>query len=180
MLLKEELTRIKKISLFIALTSVMLLARGSLLDVLWSIGVALLYALYLIIQRITKHVDKLNVLALQLSISTIIILPALFWQHHAIPVEPTFWLNTIIIAIVFTIIPLYLSMWALNGISSSTVGILIYINPIVAFAVAVLYFGESIDAHKFWAYSILFFAIVLFNWNVIAPLVKSRKKQPQS
>src|SRR5690606_38125560 len=48
LILKERLTGLKKIAVCIALVSVVLLARGSLYDVAWSIGIASFYALYLV------------------------------------------------------------------------------------------------------------------------------------
>lgn len=167
LILKEGLSLLKKISIGVAFISVALLARGSLYEVSWSVGIASLYALYLVIQRIIQQVDKLNVLAIQLSICSLLILPFLLWQQHPLPLEPKFWLNIAIIAAVFTIIPLYMSMYALNGVSSSTVGILIYINPIIAFAVAILYFHEQVDRQQLLAYAILMVAVFLFNWATL-------------
>ncbi|MGK6352051.1 EamA family transporter [Parapedobacter sp. DT-150] len=165
LILKEDLSTIKKISIGIALVSVIMLARGSLLDVCWSVGIASFYALYLVTQRVIQAIDKLTVLAVQLLICSLMILPFLLWQQHPLPVAPQFWLNIVIIAVIFTIIPLYMSMYALNGISSSTVGILIYINPIIAFMVAVVHFHERITAHQLVAYAVLLVAVFLFNWG---------------
>ena len=135
-------------------------------------SMALLYALYLITQRVIRNVDKLNVLAVQLTICSLLAIPILLFVQHPIPAEAVFWTNILLIAILFTIIPLYLSMYALNGISSSTVAILIYINPIIAFAVAVIYFGESVDTVKLLAYAILMIAVVLFNWEMIQSMIR--------
>src|SRR5690606_23950686 len=167
LILKEGLSRLKKISIGIALISVVLLARGSLYEVCWSVGIASLYALYLVIQRIIQQVDKLNVLAIQLSICSLLILPVLFWQKHSVPLDPEFWINIAVIAGLFTIIPLYLSMYALNGVSSATVGISIYINPIIAFAVAILHFHEQVNKQQLGAYAILMVAVLLFNWTTV-------------
>ena len=167
LLLKESLSIIKKVSLAIALISVILLARGSLHEVVWSVSIASFYALYLVAQRVIQHVDKLIVLAVQLTLCSLFILPFLLWQHHPLPADPKFWLNITIIAVVFTIIPLYMSLYALNGISSSTVGILIYINPIIAFLVAVVYFHEPVHTYQLLAYLVLFVAVFLFNWAAL-------------
>ena len=66
LILKEELSKLKLISLGIALFSILLLATGSFIEVLWSVVIAALYAFYLIIQRKMQHLDKLNVLAVQI------------------------------------------------------------------------------------------------------------------
>jgi len=55
-------------------------------------------------------------------------------------------------------------------------GILIYLNPIVAFAVAFFYFGEQIDNHQLLAYLLLLLSIVIFN----AQLLKNVVYQKQS
>ena len=165
--LKERLTLVKKIAIGIALVSVALLAGGSLHDVAWSIGIASLYALYLVAQRVIQLVDRLVILAIQLTTCSLFILPFLVGQHHPLPTSATFWTNIVIIAIFFTIIPLYLSLYALNGISSTTVGVLLYINPIIAFIIAIVHFGEPIYTHQLLAYLVLFFAVFLFNWGAL-------------
>ncbi|MFC3198477.1 EamA family transporter [Parapedobacter deserti] len=165
LLLKEDLSLVKKISIGIAFISVAMLASGSFYEVSWSVAIASFYALYLVVQRVLRDVDRLNLLAVQLTVCGFLILPFLLWQQHPIPLDPNFWINIVVIAVIFTIIPLYMSMYALNGVSSSTVGILIYINPIVAFIVAVLYFHERISTHHLLAYGILSVAVLLFNWN---------------
>lgn len=171
-ILKEELTRIKKVALGIALISVLMLAQGSLVEVIWSLSMALLYAMYLITQRVIRNVDKLNVLAVQITICSILIAPVLLTGQYPAPSDGVFWTNIIVIATLFTVVPLYLSLYALNGIPSSTVGILIYVNPIFGFAVAILYFGESVDAFKIVAYGILVAAVIIFNWEILRKMLR--------
>lgn len=167
LILGETLSTVKKISIGIALISVGLLTQGAFYEVCWSVGIASLYALYLITQRIIQHVDKLNVLAVQLTLCSLFIIPFICIQQHPVPLESEFWFNIVIIAAIFTIIPLYMSMYALNGVSSSTVGVLTYVNPIIAFGVAVLYFDEQINSRQFLAYTILMAAVFLFNWTTL-------------
>lgn len=167
LILKEKLSHLKKWALALALLSATMLATGSLTDTLWSIIIAAPFALYLIIQRVSKSFDKLNTLALQLCICALFVIPRLFINQHTIPTDPFFWGSITLIAVVFTIIPLFFSMYALTGISSTTSGILLYVNPIIAFSLAVLYFNEAVDPHKFLAYGLILLAILLFNGAVI-------------
>lgn len=169
-ILKEHLYRIQIIALILATISILMLATGSLKEVTWSVLIAALYAFYLIIQRKMQHLDKLNVLAVQISIAVVLMLPFFIYQHTGLPMETGFWLNVVLIAVLFTVIPLFLSLFALVGIPSSTLGIIIYINPIIAFTVAIIYFNEKIDPHQLMAYLLLLFAVFLFNWNMIKPL----------
>ena len=67
----------------------------------------------------------------------------------------------------FTVIPLFLVSYSLIGIPSSTLGIIVYLNPIIAFSVAFLYFEEDINGDQLFAYMLLLLSIIIFNWDSI-------------
>ncbi|MDO8993368.1 MAG: EamA family transporter, partial [Daejeonella sp.] len=167
LILKEKLTILKLVALGIASASILILAQGSLRDVLWSVFVAALYSFFLIAQKIMSRMDKFNMLGLQLLIAAILMFPFYIYSFRSFPLDTYFWIDIVIIAIFFTIIPLFLSLYALIGMPSSTLGIIIYLNPIVAFAVAFFYFHEGISLHQLYAYSLLLAAVIVFNWNTI-------------
>jgi chloramphenicol-sensitive protein RarD len=166
-ILKEELTKLKLVAMLIALISIIILATGSLNDVLWSVITASFYASFLIIQRIIKSINKLNMLGFQLILATVFVIPVYLIAPLPIPVDFYFWLDIIIISVAFTLIPLLLSLYAVKSLPSSTVGIIIYVNPIVAFAVAFFYFHETIKLNQLFAYSLLAVAVLVFNWKII-------------
>ncbi|RYG16064.1 MAG: permease [Chitinophagaceae bacterium] len=176
LILKETLSKIQLVSLGVALISIAMLATGSLIEVIWSIVIAALYAFYLIIQRKMRNLDKLNVLAVQITVAVVLMLPFYIYHHESVPVDPWFWWHILIIAVLFTVIPLFLSLYALIGIPSSTLGVIIYLNPIIAFTVAVLYFNEKIDGHQLLSYSLLLFAVFLFNWGMIKDMLTFKRK----
>lgn len=176
LILKESLSKIQLISLAIAFVSIAMLATGSLIEVIWSVVIAALYAFYLIIQRKMQHLDKLNVLALQITLAVILMMPFYLSHHESLPDSSWFWWHIIIIAALFTVIPLFLSLYALIGIPSSTLGVIIYLNPIIAFTVAILYFNEQIDIHQLFSYLLLLFAVFLFNWNLIKDIFIFKRK----
>ena len=176
LILKEALSKLKLASLAIACISIIMLATGSFIEVLWSVIIAALYAFYLIIQRKMQHLDKLNVLALQITLAVILMLPFYIYHHENFPQGMWFWGHIVVIAALFTVIPLFLSLYALIGIPSSTLGIIIYLNPIIAFTVAVLYFDEHISAHQLFAYLLLLSAVFLFNWNLIKEIFNFKRK----
>jgi chloramphenicol-sensitive protein RarD len=176
LILKEHLSGLKLTALGVALISIIMLATGSFIEVLWSVIIAALYAFYLIIQRKMQHLDKLNVLAVQITLAVILMLPFYIHHHEGFPTGAWFWSNIVIIAVLFTVIPLFLSLYALIGIPSSTLGIIIYLNPIIAFTVAVLYFNEKITMHQLMAYLLLLFAVFLFNWNLIKDIFTFKRK----
>jgi chloramphenicol-sensitive protein RarD len=163
--LKEELSKIKWLSIALCLVSIVMLGMGFITEVIYSVIIAALYAGYLIIQKRIEGVDKLNVLLIQLIISCVFIVPFTFSDNLVVPNDFHFWTHIVIISLVFTIIPLFLSLYALKGLPSSTMGVLIYLNPIIAFIVAFLYFDEAINLQKVIAYGILLLSVVLFNKN---------------
>jgi len=173
-ILKEQLSPLKRIALGIALISAVTLATGSFIDVLWSMSIASLYALYLIVQRASQGFDKLNTLAVQLSLCSLFVIPKLFINQHSFPTAPFFWFSILTIAVIFTIIPLFFSMYALTRISSSTTGVLLYINPLIAFTLAITYFHETVAPYKYLAYTFILFAIILFNWETLKKIRKKR------
>lgn len=175
-LLKEELSGLKLLSLAIALFSIILLATGSLIEVAWSVVIATLYAFYLIIQRKMKNLDKLNVLATQIGLAVLLMMPLYISKHESFPTDLWFWGNITVVAVVFTIIPLFMSLYALIGIPSSTLGIIIYVNPLIAFAVAIFYFNEHIDSHKLSAYLLLLVSVIVFNWSIIKDIFTFNRK----
>jgi chloramphenicol-sensitive protein RarD len=177
LILKEPLSRLKLLALTLALISIIILAQGSLRDVSWSVFIASLYSFYLIIQKVMGKIDKFNMLGIHLVLASLIILPLFLYTFNAFPTEPYFWVNIIIISVFFTIIPLFLSLYALIGMPSSTLGIIIYLNPIVAFAVAFFYFHEGINPHQLYAYSMLFVAVLVFNWKTFIELFKRPVEQ---
>lgn len=172
LILNEQLSRLKLIALGIAVLSIVILGQGSFRDVLWSVIVASLYAFYLIIQRVMGKIDKLVMLGVHLLIATVITLPLFLVNINTLPDDPMFWFVIVVISVFFTVVPLFLSLYALIGMPSSTLGIIIYLNPIVAFGVAFFYFHEEIDPHQLYAYSMLFAAVIVFNWGSIKELVK--------
>ena len=171
LILKEKLTNMKLIALGLASISIVILAQGSLMDVFWSILIAALYSFYLIIQRAMVGIDKFNMLGLHLLIATFLMLPFFISEFQSFPSDLSFWLTIVVISIFFTIIPLFLSLYALIGMPSSTLGIIIYINPIVAFAVAFFYFHEGISLLQLYSYSLLLVAVIVFNWAIIKDIL---------
>ena len=172
--LKEELSKIKWISIALCMVSIVMLGMGFITEVIYSVIIAALYAGYLIIQKRIEGVDKLNVLLIQLIISCVFIVPFTFSDSLVVPNDFHFWKQIVIISLVFTIIPLFLSLYALKGLPSSTMGVLIYLNPIVAFIVAFVYFEEAINLQKVIAYGILLLSVVLFNKNFVFGVFKAQ------
>jgi chloramphenicol-sensitive protein RarD len=80
-----------------------------------------------------------------------------------VPTSRHFYTVIFIIAVVFTVIPLFLNLFALNKIKSATIGILMYLNPIFNFTIALVVFDETINQLQMVGYAIILIALVLFN-----------------
>jgi chloramphenicol-sensitive protein RarD len=166
-LLNEKLTKWKWIAVCISTFSCVLLSLNHFQDIFYSLVVASTYALYLVSQRKNSEMDKFLVLNIQLLFVALLILP--FYPNYSgtIPTEPLFYICLSCIVVFFTIIPLFLNLYALKGIDSSTVGIFIYINPIINFSLAVFYFKEEVTLLQMVSYTLILISIIIFNKKVL-------------
>ncbi|RZK11400.1 MAG: EamA family transporter [Flavobacterium sp.] len=163
LILEEKLSKIQWTAVGLSLFSCILLGYGHFEDVFYSLIVAATYALYLVIQKRNTAIDKFFLLTIQLVFTAIVLLPFYPFYKGEIPTDISFYLYILIIAVVFTIVPLFLNLYALKRINSSTVGILLYINPIITFLLALFYYKESITVFQIVAYSLILLSIIIFN-----------------
>ncbi len=162
-ILKEHLSRTQWFAVSLSVIGCVLLSFNHFLDIFYSLVVALTYALYLIIQKKITSVDKFLLLTIQVAIAAAAMLPFFPSLSGPIPQEVSFYGYIAVIAVLFTIIPLFLNLYALRGIKSSTVGMLLYINPLIGFFLAAIYFGEEITVLQVGAYALIVVSIIIFN-----------------
>lgn len=161
--LKEHLNKWQWAAVALSAVSCMMLSFNSLVDLFYAVVTAATYALYLISQRRNTRLDKFLTLSIQVIFSGLILLPFFPVFSGPVPAEPFFYISIAVIAVVFTIVPLFLNLYALKGINSSTVGMLLYINPIIAFSLAIGYYHEPITLLQVSAYLLILVSIVVFN-----------------
>ncbi|SIT95111.1 EamA family transporter [Pontibacter indicus] len=172
-LLKEELRMNQWVAIGLSALSCVLIGTGELTSLLFSLLIALSYAFYLITQRLLKVYDKIVLLTLQLLLAFVFIAP--FYSQlkgsSEVALDGHFFLMTGILSAVFTVLPLFLNLYALKELTSGTIGILMYINPILNFVVAFVYFNEETTVVKVAAYVLIFISVIIYNINL-----KGRKK----
>lgn len=175
-ILKEKLFRIQWVAVGLSLVSCLLLSLGNFMDLFYSIIIAFTYAIYLVLQRKNHDMDRFLVLTFQLVTAVVLLLP--FSPNYISTIEKTtfFYAVIAIIAIVFTIVPMYLNIYALKGLNSSVVGIFIYLNPIINFLLAVFYFKESISFLQGLSFSIIGFSVIIFNLPNFKNQIKKTEK----
>jgi len=163
LILKERLIKLQWFAVLLSITSCVILAYNSLHDAMFSILVAATYALYLVLQKRITMPDRFILLSIQIAFVALLLFPFYPAYSAAPPVATSFYLYILLIAVVFTIIPMFLNLFAMKGINSSTIGILIYLNPLFAFALAIFFYKESISLEQILSYSLIVVSIVIFN-----------------
>ena len=166
-LLHEKLSKWQWLAVSISVISCTLLSLNHFQDIFYSLAVAATYALYLVSQRKNSEIDKFLVLNIQLLFVALLILPFYPKYSGIIPTDPLFYTCLFFIVVFFTIVPLFLNLYALKGINSSTVGILMYINPIINFGLAIFHFKEQVTLLQMVSYSLILISIIVFNKNII-------------
>ncbi|WP_374165378.1 EamA family transporter [Arcticibacter sp. MXS-1] len=162
-LLKEKLSKFQWASVALSTFACLLLSFSALADILYSMIIAGSYAFYLVTQRKNTGFDKFLLLTVQILFSAIILLPFYPAFSSSVPDSSLFYFCIVLIAVLFTIISLFLNLYALNGVTSSTVGMLLNINPIIAFILAVTHFHEKVDSIQATAYGLILLSVILFN-----------------
>lgn len=162
-ILKEKLSNWQWFSVALCVISCGILSYGNLAELAYSLVIAFSFALYLISQRKNIVFDKFLILTFQMVIASLVILPFFPSYSAAIPTASLFYILLLVIVVLFTIIPLYLNLYALKGMNSSAVGILMYTNPLLNFVLAIFYFHEEITFNQIISYSLILLSIVIFN-----------------
>jgi chloramphenicol-sensitive protein RarD len=160
-LLKESLTGLQWFAVLLCVVSCLLIGLNSWVELGFSFLTALTYALYLISQRKNQGFDRLLVLGIQILFALVVLT---FLPTGIVVNSPSsFYLLTALIAVFFTVIPLFLNLYALNQVNAATIGLLMYINPLLNFALAVFWFKESVSTMQALGYTLVFIALVVFN-----------------
>ena len=172
-LLHEKLNKVQWTAVGLSIFGCLMLSYANIMDMVYGIVIGFSYAAYLVSQRKNVGFDKFILLTFHISLSALMLLPFYPAYSGPVPTEKLFWLLIELIAVGFTVIPLFLNLYALKGLNSSTVGMLLNINPIIGFIIAALVFHEPISPLQMAAYSIIFISVVVFNAHY---LLKGKQK----
>jgi len=166
-LLKEKMTFIQWVAIALCAISCVLMGINNVSELGYSLLIAFSYALYLISQRKNQGFNRMIVLGVQVSFAFIIM--NLFFRQlvGTVVVDVQFYIIVLCVALFFTVLPLFLNLYALNKINAATIGILMYLNPLINFSTAFLVFNESASTIQIIGYGIIAVALVLFNYQVL-------------
>jgi drug/metabolite transporter (DMT)-like permease len=122
---------------------------------------SLAYGVYLAIsQEMIKRYGALTVITWIFIFGSLVTLPIGGYHLSKISlsaVPPGIWGAVLYIIVVPTVAAYYLNAWALGRVAPSVVAIYIYLQPLIAFAVAPLILGESLNSRT-WLAAVLIFA----------------------
>ncbi|UFH35257.1 EamA family transporter [Flavobacterium acetivorans] len=166
-ILNERLSKWQWLAVLISVLSCVLLSINYFESIFYSLIVAATYAMYLVSQRKNSQMDKFLVLTVQLIFIALVLLPFYPVLSGPVPTEPLFYVCLFAIVLFFTIIPLFLNLYALKGINSSAVGIMIYINPIIGFLLAIFFYNEEVSFLQGFSYFLIFVSVLIFNERVL-------------
>lgn len=175
LLLKEKLFKLQWVSVVLSLIGCLLLSLGNFTDLFYSMIIALTYALYLVLQRKNQEMDRFLVLTCQVFFAVIFLLPFIISYDSPNEKTPFFYGMLALIAVVFTIIPMFLNIYALRGLNSSVVGVFIYLNPLINFMLAIFYFDEKVSFIEAICYLLIIISIVIFNFAAIKNRINRRR-----
>ena len=175
LILKEKLFKIQWFSVVLSFLSCLLLSLGNFMDLFYSMIIALSYAIYLVMQRKNQDLDRFLILTIQVGFAVILLLPFFPYYVSDMDKTPFFYGMVVLIAVVFTIIPMFLNIYALKGLNSSVVGVFIYLNPIINFLLAVFYFKEKITFLQGISYGLIGISVIIFNIPNFKSHMKKRK-----
>ena len=173
-ILHEKLKKTQWMAVGLSISGCLLLSYADIMDMLFSVIIGLTYAFYLVSQRVNKGFDTFIILTFHITLAALFLLPFYPFYSGPVPTEFTFYFCIEMIAVFFTIIPLFLNLYALSGINSSTVGMLLNINPMIAFALANFVYKEKITPLQIFAYSIIFTAVLVFNSHHLFAMKQKR------
>lgn len=163
-LIKEKLNFLQWFAVVLCAVSCILIGLSSALELGYSFLTALTYAMYLISQRKNQGFDRIILLGVQILFSFLLLNLVYGYLIDTVPISAKFYTVITVIAVLFTVVPLFLNLYALNKINSATIGILMYINPIFNFALAFFVFNERITMLQSVGYLIIIIALILFNY----------------
>lgn len=90
------------------------------------------------------------------------------------------WLAVLYIILIPTVGAYYLNAWALQKVSPSTVAVYVYLQPLIAFALAPLILGERNDPRAFVAAVIIFIGVAVVTWRTRSRALEEVSEHPDA
>ena len=155
-------------------------AFGNLLIVLNSIS----YGAYLAISKdMLERYGALTVITWIFIFGSIATLPVGGYHLSKITlseVPMSVWFAVLYIIIVPTVAAYYLNAWALGRVAPSVVAIYIYMQPLIAFAVAPIFLGETLNSRTWLAAALIFAGVATVTVRSRSRAIEEVSERPEA
>lgn len=134
-----------------------------LVGFLFGLGAAILYATIILLNKKVKEVEGINRTCYQFLFAIVVLIPYVLLTSgiNLVSLDKTSWINLIIVGVVHTGITYCLYFISLKDLSGQEVGILSYIDPMVAIVISIFVLHEAMNVFQIiGALLILVFAII--------------------
>jgi drug/metabolite transporter (DMT)-like permease len=142
------------------------------------------YGVYIAIsQDMIKRYGALTVITWIFVFGSLITLPFGGYQLSKISlatVPASVWFAMLYIIIVPTVAAYYLNAWALGRVAPSVVAIYIYLQPLIAFAVAPLILGESLNSRTWLAAALIFAGVATVTVRSRSRVIEEVSERPEA
>lgn len=174
---REQLTVRKVLGILLAVAGVFYLVNPTRADLQGGTGLGNLflilntaaYGAYIALsQDVVKRYGALTVITWIFAFGSIASIPFggfYLAQTPLADVPTSVWLAVLYIILVPTVAAYYLNAWALERVAPSTVAAYIYLQPIIAFALAPLVLGERWNEHTLAATLLIFAGVAVVTWR---------------
>ncbi len=164
--LKEHLTRVKIVALFIALSGTALTLRisggGSLMGILLGIAAAVDYAIYILLgSRIVRRSGSMASTTVIITSTAGVYVGIVAIHGTTYPTTSTGWIAIIAIALISTVLAFVTFFTGLKRIGPTTTSTLSTFEPIVAVVLAAIVLGETISPIQILGGILILAAVVL-------------------
>ena len=164
--LKEHLTRIKFVALFLALSGTALTLRisggGSLLGILLGIAAAVDYAIYILLgSRIVRRSGPIGSTTVIITSTAGVYAGIVAIRGMTYPTTSTGWIAIIAIALISTVLAFVTFFAGLKRIGPTSASTLSTFEPIVAVVLAAIVLGETISPYQVFGGILILAAVVL-------------------
>jgi drug/metabolite transporter (DMT)-like permease len=164
--LKEHLTRVKIIALFLALSGTALTLRissgGSLLGILLGIAAGVDYAIYILLgSRIVRRSSPLSSTTVIITSTAGVYAGIVAIRGVTYPTTSTGWIAIIAIALISTVLAFVTFFAGLKRIGPTSASTLSTFEPIVAVVLAAIVLGETISPIQVLGGALILAAVVL-------------------
>jgi drug/metabolite transporter (DMT)-like permease len=177
--LKEHLTTLKIVALFLALSgtalTIQITSGGSIVGILLGIAAAVDYAIYILLgSRIVRRSGSIGSTAI-IIVSTAGVYAIIAPIHGLVfPGSPLGWVAVLAIALVSTVLSFVTFFAGLGRIGPTSASTLSTFEPIVAVALAAIVLGETITPVQTLGGALILIAVVILSRNEI----RRRKQEP--